>query len=525
MKLQFVSRWSLFICSGKIPSLLPVIAVLMVAMTSSTVAQTTFTWNRTNTNTNDWGNSASWTPGGGPPGVNDTARIQNNGTNNFGIDANYTVGNFTFDMGAGNTRIFTMAATDATYRLTVNGTTTISSGTMVMNSTTINTANRILELYTTDLLIDGGHFFLGTTSANGNNVLNVSGTTTIANGSSLNFHRLGSATGNNTMNLGALQVSGTGAFYIDSKRDTGATNSSTPNIAVVTQVTGDGIIGRQVNTQPVASFSGLRISGSVLQSPATFSGTISNEIGNLNVEKQGGNTQIFSGNNTYTGQTTISGGTLLINGTHIQSAVGLGGGSATNGLYLVQSGATLGGSGRIAGNATANNSNMVYVESGGTLAPGSSIGTLTLDGANISGTGSEVLNMASGAEFSFELAGDGLSADRVSFWNYAGATDFLRNDNVINLSLSGPVVAGTYTVVLFDFFSDSGTTVTASGISGGLTLTGATIDSNITSANLLFNTNNISLEYTVIPEPSTWLLLTVGLCAVVFLRRRSSSRV
>lgn len=493
-------------------------------MASSAVAQTTFTWNRTTTNGTDWGNSASWTPGGGPPGVNDTARIQNNSTGNFGIDANYTIGDFEFDMGTGNSRTFTVPTVDGTYRLTVaqtlsaSGTTEISSGTMIMN---IGSANRIIELYTDHLLINGGNLFLGGDSAQGNNVLNVSGTTTVSSGS-LNFYRLGTNTGNNTMSLGALSVSGTGAFYVNSTRPNGGTNVGTLNTAVVNQITGNGLIGRNSSTSGAST---LRINGTALQSPATFSGTISNTLGTLQVEKQGANTQIFSGNNTYTGQTTISGGSLLINGTHIQSTDGLGGGSATNGLYLVQNGATLGGSGRISGFGSAANTNMVLVQSGGTLAPGSSIGTLTLDGANISGTGSEVLNMASGAEFSFELAGDGLSADRVSFWNYAGATDFLRNDNVINLSLSGPLTAGTYTVVLFDFFSDSGTTVTASGISGGLTLTGATIDSNITSANLLFNTNNISLEYTVIPEPSTWLLLTVGLCAVVFLRRRSSSRI
>jgi len=90
--------------------------------------------------------------------------------------------------------------------------------------------------------------------------------------------------------------------------------------------------------------------------------------GNLQINGVGGNlgTILLSGNNTYTGTTTVAAGTLVVNGS-------VGGAPTTVGPN-----ATLGGTGTISG--------QVAVESGGTLAPGipargaltAAIGTLTV---------------------------------------------------------------------------------------------------------------------------------------------------
>jgi len=74
--------------------------------------------------------------------------------------------------------------------------------------------------------------------------------------------------------------------------------------------------------------------------------------------KSGAGTLILSTNNTYTGATTVSNGTLLVNGAIGSSAV------------TVKTGGTLGGTGSIGGAVT--------VQGGGTLSPGASIGTLTI---------------------------------------------------------------------------------------------------------------------------------------------------
>ena len=250
----------------------------------------------------------------------------------------------------------------------------------------------------------------------------------------------------------------------------------------------------------------------------TVGGVIS--IGTFTLTKEGSGTLALTAANTYLGKTQVNAGTLLINGTHIDSSnAGVGYGNAAQGHFQVASGGVIGGTGRIAGNTALNNSNMVLVESGGFFAPGASIGTMVLDGANIGGTNSRVLNMAAGSAFNFELAGNGGVSDELHFWNYSSG-DLLLNNNAINLTLSGSVMAGTYTVSLFEFYSDSGATLTAGGIATGLTI--GTLDPLITGTPTLnFNSggNTIDLTYTVVPEPGTWTLVVAGLAVLAFVRR------
>ncbi|MDQ8698471.1 autotransporter domain-containing protein [Hyphomicrobium sp. LHD-15] len=73
-------------------------------------------------------------------------------------------------------------------------------------------------------------------------------------------------------------------------------------------------------------------------------------------------TTVLSAANTYTGDTIINGGTLLVNGS-----------TNSSGIVFVNPGGTLGGTGTVGS---------VFVDDGATLAPGTpdSIGTLTIDG-------------------------------------------------------------------------------------------------------------------------------------------------
>ncbi len=91
---------------------------------------------------------------------------------------------------------------------------------------------------------------------------------------------------------------------------------------------------------------------------STYLGRIT---GNLGLTKGGSGTLALGGSNTYSGATLVSNGTLLVNGRHI------GGGQ-----YAVASGATLGGTGLI--------SAALASASGGVVAPGNSIGTMTVFG-------------------------------------------------------------------------------------------------------------------------------------------------
>lgn len=275
--------------------------------------------------------------------------------------------------------------------------------------------------------------------------------------------------------------------------------------------------GTVYNASTSAGAASLTIDGGTRTTRTTFSGVVQNgAMGSVAVTKNGSTTQVFSGANNYTGATVVNGGTLLIDGTHIQTATGFG--------YTVNSGATLGGTGRISRYSASNSTSIVLVNSGGTLAPGDGgIGTLTLDGINMSGTvAARVLNMASGSQFSFDLAGDGSSADQVAFWNYVSG-DLLLSSNAINLSIVGTLVEGTYTVSLFKFYSNDGTTLTTSGITSGLMI--GTLDSRIQGVpTLTYNSagGTIDLTYTVVPEPSIWALVGLGLTSILVLRRRQS---
>jgi autotransporter-associated beta strand protein len=126
---------------------------------------------------------------------------------------------------------------------------------------------------------------------------------------------------------------------------------------------------------------------------AEFSGVIQNVAAPsktslvVTLIKTNSGTQILSGVNTYSGTTTVKGGTLLVNSP----------GSLPATTVTVNNGGTFGGTGTAGGS--------VSLANGGTLKPGASIGLLTIGGN---------LTMAAGSTNVFEVDLDTLSADQVS---------------------------------------------------------------------------------------------------------------
>jgi fibronectin-binding autotransporter adhesin len=118
----------------------------------------------------------------------------------------------------------------------------------------------------------------------------------------------------------------------------------------------------------------------------TFSGMISSNAllagGSTTLIKATSGTLTLSGASTYTGGTTINAGTLLANNDPANSATG-------TGTVTVKDTATLGGTGRVSG--------AVILESGGTLAPGTSIESLA--------TGA--LTIPAGATLAAEISSSG----------------------------------------------------------------------------------------------------------------------
>ena len=127
-------------------------------------------------------------------------------------------------------------------------------------------------------------------------------------------------------------------------------------------------IGRIFNNQ--ASGTATFQVGDATTNTPSFGGIIADGTagGNVGLTKTGTDNQVFTGNNTYTGPTSISGGRLTVNGS-----------LAAGSTVTVNSRATLAGSGKINGAAN--------LASGGIVSPGSSgVGTLTFTGGfNLNG--------------------------------------------------------------------------------------------------------------------------------------------
>ena len=89
---------------------------------------------------------------------------------------------------------------------------------------------------------------------------------------------------------------------------------------------------------------------------STFSGAIQDGSGQVSLAKTGAGTLVLTGNNTYTGDTPIFNGTLVVNG-----SANLGGGTILDNGY----GTTLSGTGSVGA---------VHVHNTGVLAPGYTAG-------------------------------------------------------------------------------------------------------------------------------------------------------
>ena len=154
----------------------------------------------------------------------------------------------------------------------------------------------------------------------------------------------------------------------------------------------------------------------------------------LTVVKQGSGTWILSATNTYTGATTVNGGTLVVTGSgSLRSAV------------TVNTGAVLAGSGTLGGT--------VNVAAGGLLAPGGVTEAGTLSLTNNSAT-SLTLN---GNTLFFDVSN--VATDKLDITGTSGRV-VVNGTNTIAVSFpSGSAQAGTYTLMSFYGRTGSGTFV------------------------------------------------------------------
>ena len=246
---------------------------------------------------------------------------------------------------------------------------------------------------------------------------------------------------------------------------------------------------------------------------STFAGTIIS--GNsLELEKVGSGKLTLTGTNTYTGATTVAAGLLTVNGSISSSA-----------LTTVQSGAAIGGSGTVGA---------LVVETGATIAPGNSPGTLTVSGDAV---------WEAGGNYNWQLvdADGGAGADwdtihitgeldlsnltladpfKVNLWSlstFAGSGgDALNFDGSLNYSWTIASASGGITGFDADNFSIY--TAAMNGTNGfSNDFTGGTFSVGVTG-------NDLNLMYqgpSAVPEPaSAFTVLALFSSGVLHRRRR-----
>ncbi|MEI6606293.1 MAG: PEP-CTERM sorting domain-containing protein [Verrucomicrobiota bacterium] len=286
--------------------------------------------------------------------------------------------------------------------------------------------------------------------------------------------------------------------------DSGSAFTPGANVTITDAGSGSiNTISSALNTTGAAS-GGLLVN---LAGTTTFSSNVTGS-GGLNLTGTG--RAILEGDNTYSGATHITNGTLLVDGTNSGS-----------GAVDVGASAKLGGHGSITGAVT--------VASGGTLSPGASIATLT----------SGALTLSSGSTFAYEMNSQDRSADlqvvkgNLTLDSSTGSKVYLTVADLAGtpgafagtlslINYTGSFAGGFFTYVDASSHAETSLTegaqftlgantwkITYTATTGGLNVPGGDTGHFINLTNL-----------TAIPEPGSWLalggLVGAGLC----LRRR-----
>ncbi|PTX99198.1 hypothetical protein DB345_02155 [Spartobacteria bacterium LR76] len=522
----------------------PCLAVILCATLTTLLlpkdafSQTTYTWSGGGAD-QLWSNSANWSGGTAPAGASGSTDAivlgLTTGATAPVVDAHspWYLQTLSFLSGAGNV---TLTGNDLNFTSTTVVSTTVINANVagtfshsIANNITLANWN-VIRSGTQS----GGNLTLtgNITSGSGSNTIvfrgvgNASSVTGVIGGSStskVNVQKFDSGTwtfsnasnriasfiagggktvigGNNALGDGVVlsigNTSGIGNIQVD-------LNGYSQRLGGLTGVTNDNASNREIVTNSSATLSTLTYERTTATGNQTFGGQIT---GNIALVKRGSNTLTLtadgihanSGENTYTGSTTIAEGTLLLSGGAVlsnTSAITVDSGavfdvSQTTSGFTVKATQSIGGAGKVLSTSKTLTLN-------GALKPS---GTLTVDGG--------ALALGSSATFTFTL---GTTSDSILLTN--GAT----------------LALGSGTLGFSDFAFTTGAGF-ASGtyvlISGASSLTGSLDAANLTGSlgsytgTLAIDGSNLVLN--VVPEPGSTALVALGSLLVIVIRRRHS---
>jgi autotransporter-associated beta strand protein len=344
------------------------------------------------------------------------ATLQNDLATNFTVSGNITTGGFGLTVNTSN-------GTASNVRMTLGSSNINGAGSLTKNGparlqlTGVATFN-----FTGGLIINQGTVLLGNNSSG--SAANLSSVVTLSSGATLINHSNGSQT------IKGLQgAGGTLTMELNTRRTT------------------------IINTAASTSYD---FAGSITNGSAT-------KI--LAITKSGLGTQILSGNNTYTGNTTVSAGTLLVNGSLS---------SSTTDLVDINANGTLGGNGTI--------NRPVNVAANALLAPGNNaVGNLTVSS----------LSMDPASTYTCELGASNTS-DRIRVTGNATIDG--------TLALAGTITPGTYRVL----------TCTGTLTDNGFVITGLPQDFTATVAVASGNVDLVLTSTVSLPDAPTNLTATTA---------------
>ena len=362
----------------------------------------------------------------------------------------------------GSSRTVTVSANTLTMGQDIsngsNGTNSLikeGAGTLVLSG---------LNSFTGDLTINAGTLSTYSIGGNAGSPSGIGSGTTINLGNGTLLYTGQGASTNRTINLSAS----TGTATID------ASGTDFTSITFTSDFTATGAGSKTLVLQGSTGFAG-EIAGKIVDN---LSGT-----NNTSVTKAGTGTWTLSGANTYSGSTTINGGTLFVNGN--QS-------TATGAVSVNNTGTLLGGTGTIGGAVTVNAGANITGATNGT------VGTLTL-------SSTATFTGISGSLASYLVDLSGATSDRLSL---GGALNLSNTFDKITFNGSAD---GTTTYVLASYSSISGIFDNVTDLPSGYSLS--------------YTGTELDLAPVPVPEPATWIGGALALGVLGWSQRRRFVRL